>query len=205
MLFRSGGGGTTAVGGGVENAFAALLWQQMQARQLASARKLSKAVSDFYHQQGDSLLANLSAQTIQHWIGARGKADPPPTDAATSAVHRLVSPQNVSDVLRVAATLRLNKAQTTRLLWAADKPSVDELFAVPSSDTGLARVLQTWQIDTPNNLPTPLTSYVGRDEETVTLAELVCPVLMPSTEESRHSKVLRLCCLIPFHSKSLIL
>ncbi len=161
------------MGVGVENAFAALLWQQMQARQLASARKLSKAVSDFYHQQGDSLLANLSAQTIQHWIGARGKADPPPTDAATSAVHRLVSPQNVSDVLRVAATLRLNKAQTTRLLWAADKPSVDELFAVPSSDTGLARVLQTWQIDTPNNLPTPLTSYVGRDEETVTLAELL--------------------------------
>ena len=145
----------------------------MRRQQLASARKLSKAIGDFYTARGESLLAILPAPTIQRWIGANSKANRRDADGPADAVGGVGYPQHLIDVLRMAAALRLNKAQATRLLWAADKPSIAALLALPAPDAALARVLDDWRSVAPNNLPTPLTSYIGRDAETVALAELL--------------------------------
>lgn len=152
--------------------FRQLLLRYLEPRQLTSARKLSVAVGAFYRALGEPQLATLSPQTIQHWIR--------PGDAGL--------PHNQLDVLRVAATLGLNKVRTTQLLLAAGKPSVDALLEsvvllpAPASQAPgqplpeqelLRRVLQPWLRVAPNNLPAIRSSFIGREAETMGLAELL--------------------------------
>ncbi|MFN8515099.1 MAG: AAA family ATPase [Chloroflexia bacterium] len=146
--------------------FRQLLARHMERRQLASARKLSTAVREFYRRANEPLLAKLAPQTIQHWIATN---NPPAPDRESGKGV----PHTPLDVLRVAATLGLNKVQTTRLLLAADKPTVDTLLATTAPHELLGRALRPWTIEAPHNLPAPLSSFIGREEETLALAELL--------------------------------
>jgi predicted ATPase len=164
---RGSGGGRRGWGTkGMGESFSQLLVRHMDRRQVASARKLSTAVREFYGRAGEPLLAKLAPQTIQHWIATNGQ--PAPGKEGGKGV-----PHTALDVLRVAATLGLNKVQATRLLLAAGKPTVDALLATTAPDESLWRVLRSWAAAAPHNLPAPLSSFIGRDDETLSVAELL--------------------------------
>lgn len=181
--FRAGGdlqasrgyAGPLSVGEkGVENAFAALLWQHMQHRQLASARRLSKAVRDFYTERGEPLLANLSAQKrIQRWIGARGKAHHLMPTSSSNPSQRVGQPQNVDRHLARGGDAAPEQGPDDAPPLGRPEALGRCVFANASLELGLSRVLQAWWSAAPHDLPTPLTKLIGRDDGAVELAELL--------------------------------
>lgn len=148
----------------MEESFRDILMRHMVRRQLTSARKLSTAVREFYERAGEPALVKLAPQTIQHWIT-------PGSQPASGRDGGERAPHTALDVLRVAAPLGLNKVQTTRLLRAAGKPSVDTLLVSAAPHELIWRALRPWTVEAPHNLPAPLSSYIGREEETLALAE----------------------------------
>ncbi|MBA3946617.1 MAG: AAA family ATPase [Herpetosiphonaceae bacterium] len=88
--------------------------------------------------------ADVPAQTIHHWLRGRVK-----------------HPHTFDQLLKVAAALRLSKSEATQLLHSAGHKSIDELLAQATSPAELA-LLKPWRITTPHNLPSEVTSFVGR-------------------------------------------
>ena len=74
-------------------------------------------------------------------------------------------------VLRIAAALELHKINANRLLCAAGQPTIDALAAGPDKEN--LELLQFWLKPIRNNLPAPLTSFVGRESEIDGLCELL--------------------------------
>ena len=74
-------------------------------------------------------------------------------------------------MLRIAAVLELHKIDADRLLHAAGLPAIDALAAHPSEEQ--RALLQRWLKPVRNNLPAPLTSFVGREREIDELGDLL--------------------------------
>ncbi|HEU5422318.1 MAG TPA: NB-ARC domain-containing protein [Nitrolancea sp.] len=100
-------------------------------------------------------LTGLSKATLNRWLS--GKSDHP--------YHHL-------GVLRLAAALGLRKVETSRLLRAAGLPPLDALAA--SAEPEERALLARWAAPERHHLPADLTSFVGREDEIVTVAELLC-------------------------------
>jgi predicted ATPase len=80
-------------------------------------------------------------------------------------------PQKWQDVARVADALELNKPQTNNLLQAVQHPSIEKLLdRMQEKDREL---LSRWVGFTPNNLPSQLTRFIGREEDLVRVIELI--------------------------------
>ncbi len=75
-------------------------------------------------------------------------------------------------VVKVAAGLKLNRVETERLLRAMGQPSLN--FLVTEAPVNQRPLLSRWITQTRNNLPGGLTSFVGREDETLELAGLLC-------------------------------
>lgn len=112
-------------------------------------------------------LSGVSRRTLENWLHG--------------PVRR---PRHWEPVLRVAETLHLSAADTDTLLQAAGLPSLSALRVANLSPAQL-ELLVRWAAPHsaapaprhPGNLPTPLTSYVGRDAE---LVELVAALRAPA-------------------------
>ena len=99
--------------------------------------------------------AGLSRATVHRWL--RGASERP--------YHR-------AGVLSAAAALDLRRSETNRLLRAAGFPPLDRISLAPSPEE--LQLLAHWSTDVRHNLPADLTSFVGREEELASLAELLC-------------------------------
>jgi predicted ATPase/transcriptional regulator with XRE-family HTH domain len=101
--------------------------------------------------------------------------------ATKSTVHRSTiyrwqkgistSAYDFEKVIRLAAALELHKVDANQLLRAAGQPTIDMLGVHPGDE--LRELLQRWQKPIRNNLPAPLTSFVGREAEIDGLCELL--------------------------------
>ncbi len=100
-------------------------------------------------------LAGISKATAHRWF--RGKSK---------------HPYNRVGLLRLAAALELPKVSTNRLLHAAGLPRIDP--RVPNDDIEEGPLLARWLAPTTNNLPADLTSFVGREQDVLMVAELIC-------------------------------
>jgi len=76
------------------------------------------------------------------------------------------------DLAKAARALDLNRFQTNALLENGGHPSIEVLLTGLTDEKSLA-LLSTWTGSPPNNLPAPLTSFVGRDEELGYLTRLL--------------------------------
>jgi predicted ATPase len=140
--------------------FAALLRGYLDARKLR-ARGLAGLVNNFFKNENQPELADLKPASVQNWLGSR--AMPP------------MLPSLEEPVLQIAVALGLNRAQTTELLLAADKHTLDQLAAMLRApraarhplprEERLRRLLNYFTGTAPHNLPRPLTSFVGRERE----------------------------------------
>jgi len=76
----------------------------------------------------------------------------------------------LTNLLRVANALNLPKVCASRLLLVAGHPDVDHLLRYP---VGVEEpdLLARWRDAGPHNLPSPLTSFIGRQEEVFDLGE----------------------------------
>lgn len=97
--------------------------------------------------------ATVPKQTLSRWL------------TGTSA-----RPHQWQPLLQVAATLGLNRARTERLLRAAGQPSLATLLARDHAP-GDAALLALWRVAAPHNLPAALTSFFGREDEVLDVAE----------------------------------
>ncbi|MFN8536784.1 MAG: AAA family ATPase [Thermomicrobiales bacterium] len=142
------------------HAFAALLKQYLDARKLR-ARGLAALVNSFFIGQEQSEFADIKPASVQNWLGSPSLAPKLP---------HLDEP-----VLQIAIALGLNRAQTTELLLSADKPSLEQIVATLRASRAtrhplpheerLRRLLAYWATDAPHNLPSALTSFIGRERE----------------------------------------
>jgi predicted ATPase len=96
-----------------------------------------------------------------------------------ATIHRwthgaVASPYHWEHMLRVAATLGLTRAQANRLLRAAAMPLLDQLETTLGAADDRRQLIERWRVVGRHNLPAALTSFVGRAEEVLDLAELLC-------------------------------
>lgn len=94
-----------------------------------------------------------------------------------TTIHRWLKemsthPYHRGGLLKVAIALKLRRTGVNRLLNAAGYPSLDALASTDDPDE--LALLAHWTSAVRNNLPADLTSFVGRDEEIMEVAELVC-------------------------------
>ena len=142
--------------------FAELLTPYLDARDL-KARGLATLVNTFFREHNQPEFAKLSHGSAQNWLG--------------SANTGPMLPQALEHILQIAVALGLNRAQTTRLLYAAERPSIDQLAAnlrptrigrrMLVAEERLQRLLAYWEHETPHNLPSPLTSFIGREADRI--------------------------------------
>lgn len=97
--------------------------------------------------------SGLSAPTISRWMRARS-----------------LEQESRPGLLRVAAALGLSRVETNGLLSAAGLPLLQEDEPAP---TGQAFPSPRWAAAGPAALPSELTSFVGREQESFRLAELL--------------------------------
>ncbi|MGA7672353.1 MAG: AAA family ATPase [Nitrolancea sp.] len=120
------------------------------------AELLQRYLSDRGLSQADlAKRAGLARATVNRWF--HGASERP--------YHR-------AGVLSAAAALELRRSETNRLLRAAGYPPLDRIALAPTHDE--LELLARWSTDVPNNLPADLTSFVGREEDLSSLAELLC-------------------------------
>ncbi len=81
-------------------------------------------------------------------------------------------PNTPVNVLNVAKALRLPRVSVSRLLRAGRLPTLEQLASTNREDD-LRSLLGHWQAAPPTNLPSPLTSFVGRANEILDLGELL--------------------------------
>ncbi|HET7597975.1 MAG TPA: AAA family ATPase, partial [Burkholderiales bacterium] len=101
-----------------------------------------------------AIQAGVSRVTVHRWLTGKSR-----------------STYQEDGLLKVAAALGLHKIDANRLLRAAHRPSIDALAA--SSDPVIHELLEHWLKPIRNNLPAPLTSFVGREAEIDGLCELL--------------------------------
>jgi predicted ATPase/transcriptional regulator with XRE-family HTH domain len=101
-----------------------------------------------------AIQAGVSRVTVHRWLTGKSR-----------------STYQEDGLLKVAAALGLHKIDANRLLRAANRPSIDALAA--SSDPVILELLQPWLQPIRHNLPAPLTSFVGRENEIAGLCELL--------------------------------
>jgi predicted ATPase/transcriptional regulator with XRE-family HTH domain len=94
-----------------------------------------------------------------------------------ATVHRwldgkVVSPYYWDHLLRLAVAMRLTRAQTNRLLAAAGMPPLHRLAERVTSDEH-RDLLAHWTFAGRLHLPAQLTSFIGRDEEVITLSDVL--------------------------------
>lgn len=99
------------------------------------------------------------------------------TGVSRASIYRwlrgdVTRPYHGEGILRVANVLELNKVEANRLLRAFQQASIDQLAASLTSEQ--LPLLRRWTTHTRNNLPADLTSFVGREEETLEIASLLC-------------------------------
>ena len=76
------------------------------------------------------------------------------------------------DLAKIARTLDLNRSQTDALLEAGGHPPIEVLLD-RTADAADRDLLARWTRSTPNNLPAPLTSFVGRQQELHRITHLI--------------------------------
>lgn len=92
--------------------------------------------------------SGVAKQTLHNWLKENG-------------IRR---PHSWQSLVRVAVTLQLDKAEVTALLKAAEHPGIDELITHNANKRDI-ELLDRWITSGPNNLPSDLTSFIGRVEE----------------------------------------
>ncbi|MDP9309400.1 MAG: AAA family ATPase [Chloroflexota bacterium] len=90
----------------------------------------------------------MPKQTLHNWLKEQG-------------IRR---PQTWQPLVKVASALRLTRKQAGELLAAAQHPTIDELLAGITEDRERS-LLARWATLPPNNLPSDVTSFVGRTDE----------------------------------------
>ena len=100
--------------------------------------------------------STVQRTTLQHWL----KQD--------AGVQR---PYGLDGLLKVAQTLRLQRAQVERLLRAAHHPPFDQLHRAGKLTRHRALLRRVGR-EAPNNLEAELNRFVGREDDTLAIAEL---------------------------------
>jgi predicted ATPase/transcriptional regulator with XRE-family HTH domain len=100
--------------------------------------------------------SGVRKQTIHNWLSGKS-----------------AKPYYWDKLLQVAAALGVTRVRASRLLLAAGQPPIGALAAT-LADPQRRALLAPWLATVPNNLPSPLTSFVGREAEVVTIGELLC-------------------------------
>jgi predicted ATPase len=99
--------------------------------------------------------SGVPKQTIHHWL--------------EGSVHK---PHTWQSLMKVARALDLKKAQANVLLHAANQLSVDTLLRTVTRELDKA-LLESWAITAPHNLPSPVTTFIGRETEVARLTNLL--------------------------------
>jgi len=130
-----------------------------------AATELSELLSQFLYRSGYSLgqlswLTGVAKRTIANWVNGR-----------------VQKPHNPDGLLRLAAALHLDAAETTQLLQSAGYPSIEE-FLQGELPAGLERLLAPWaelvekqRQSAPFQVIVDTPYFVGREQELQAIKE----------------------------------